>query len=504
MENDMKNNGPVLAMYSIRSKQEYIFKTNRILEVVGASTHIRDAWKYLFECAKSAEMAVQRVEEGIFKQEEIFLKFEKNCLQIVELFCGGGNETLLLDSYDSFVKLNRVFSFYLLNKCPGMIPMAVCVNATDNYNEDYKRLMSEAEIEKNKMAPGQDSFIFPFTMMDRNTFKPMTRLDSIEGKRVRYSEESYTKRIKGIEERNIDQVVKMLDDMVTNKGQENLLAVVHADGNNMGSKIMEMLGSNTSYDYCVNKMRFFTGDTAKAFGQIGLDALEKKKEELSQKVNKESALAYRVIIKDGDDMTFICNARYVMEYVIAYIEAVQEYKSEWQYSSCAGICIFHSHYPFAKAYQLAEQACDEGAKNMVHKVDEQGKPIAIEEGWVDFHYIHSGIGGSLKEIRNNHNTVDCMARPWIISGDNESVYNIESLYKLSKMTKESNISRSYIKNIGACTEESIEVGFRELQRVYDHFPKFKEDVRTLFSNEEEQLKAFYDLSEMYDLWFTEG
>lgn len=38
----------VLAQYTIRSKQEYIFRTNRMVEIAGASENISQSWNILF------------------------------------------------------------------------------------------------------------------------------------------------------------------------------------------------------------------------------------------------------------------------------------------------------------------------------------------------------------------------------------------------------------------------------------------------------------------------
>ena len=499
---------PVLSQYTIRSKQEYIFKTNKIVEIAGASSHIRDAWDYLFTCAEKLGKKTKRQSGDKYDHKEVLSKFEDGSLQMIELFCGGGNETILFDCKDTYLEVNREFSYYLLKECPGMIPMATCVEASDDYKADYQRLMAQAEYEKNRMISGQDTFILPFSMMDRDIFKPMTKLVSMDGKPKYYSDESLSKREKGIKERNKDDSIKKLDYMVTKKGDESLLAVVHADGNNMGSKIMGMLDGKTSYDECVNTMRVFTAETANVFSVHGLKAVENKKNELeNRKKLKKEKLAYRVIIKDGDDMTFICNARYVMEYVEAYIKAVQEYEADFNYSSCAGICIFHSHYPFSQAYSIAEQACDGEAKIMVHKVDDNGKVIPVEEGWVDFHYIHSGIGGNLQEIRQRQKTTNCMARPWMVAGKSDSVYKIDSLYEMDRMIKKRQISRSTIKTIGELAEESKEIGLRELNKLYNRLEKddtLKAEMEKLFGCVENQLKAFYDYAEVYDLWFNDG
>ena len=56
----------------------------------------------------------------------------------------------------------------------------------------------------------------------------------------------------------------------------------------------------------------------------------------------------------------------------------------------------------ARAYTLAEQACD-NAKKPVHETH-------AEECWLDFHYLHSGIDGNLDNIRSWQKTDAQMAR----------------------------------------------------------------------------------------------
>ena len=163
----------ILAQYTIRSKQDYIFRTNRIVEITGASEIISNSWEILFQQAERLGKKVKRVSEKMeFRMEEIEALFRKNELHMVELFCGGGNETVLFDSLETYKEVNKVFSRYLLEHCPGMIPMVVQCEYTGNYREDYENLMLQSDREKNKMIPGQSSFILPFSMMDRNIFQP--------------------------------------------------------------------------------------------------------------------------------------------------------------------------------------------------------------------------------------------------------------------------------------------------------------------------------------------
>lgn len=496
----------VLAQYTIRSKQEYIFRTNRMVEIAGASENISQSWNILFNQADEIDKKLRRVSENTpFCMEDVKRLFDEQKLNGIELFCGGGNDTVLYDSIETYLEVNKAFSRFLLENYPGMIPMAVACEYSGDYDKDYANLMKQSEIEKNKMISGQSDFILPFSMMDRTTFQPYSDIINIAGSSVRVTDEAKAKRKAGLKIREQDEKVKLLDDLITKKGEESLLAVVHADGNNMGSKISEMLTDKKDYDSCVNIMREFTADTAKAFGKSGLDAMQKCQQQLKEEYKDkydEKVFFFRKIIADGDDMTFVCNARFVMDYVRAYLEAVQNYNNKeekgWRYSSCAGICIFHSHYPFARAYSLAEQACDSAKKN-VH-----GECIK-EESWIDFHYIHNGVGGDLEQIREHQGVTGCMARPWRIDTKvNTDRKNYNTLQILADIMKENGVSRSDIKTIGSELEDSYSYGKFELNRVYGHHRNLQNEIKEKLKidKEEDLLPIIYDLSEVYDLWFV--
>ena len=191
-----------------------------------------------------------------------------------------------------------------------------------------------------------------------------------------------------------------------------------------------------------------------------------------------------------------------MDYVKAYLDAVKKHKekkqSEWEYSSCAGICIFHSHYPFAKAYSLAEQACD-SAKQKVH-----GSEVK-EESWIDFHYIHNGVGGNLEQIREQQGVAECMARPWRMdetkTGEKD---NYRQLIHLANVLKHEKVSRSDIKTIGAEVEDGFSFGAKELIRVCGHHKTLKESLgyKDEIDDMNQLLRMIYDLAEVYDLWFA--
>ena len=515
---------PILAQYTIRSKQDYIFRTNRLLEIVGASAIIANSFDLLFACAEQCGLRTSR-EKGEFHMAETLQAFENGALDMSELFIGGGNDTVLFKDRETCRKVNERFSYRLLKEYPGLLPMYVGVPIKEKegayqYREDYARLMAAADIEKNRMAPSRGRYALPFARTDRSTFQPLAIKTSREGEERWLSDEAYAKfRFGMADEKNADDS-RYLDRLTTEHGEESLLAIVHADGNNMGAKIQKKLGGNTDYDTCVTVMRRFTKDIDAAFSKHGREALEKRREELKRAYPqlKDRSFAVRWIVSDGDDATFICNARLARELTEAYLRGVAEYRSaddpQERYSSCAGICIFHSHYPFARAYDLAEQACD-NAKRPVHDsaVAADGSPQKpLEQAWLDFHYIHSGVGGDLDEIRSLHQTKNCMARPWLVCGDQGGGADkeIRKLDELARVLREGKVSRSNIKTLGAIYEADTAQGELEWDRICYHaktiygIADLDRRVKPLFSGRQDMMRAMYDLSEILDLWYRKG
>ena len=105
----------ILAQYTIRSKQEYIFRSNRMAEMIGASDHISKSWEILFEQAEKTGKKVRRLsEQKRFDIDEVKAAFKNHALHMVDLFQGGGNDTVLFDSKESYLEVNRQFSYYLM------------------------------------------------------------------------------------------------------------------------------------------------------------------------------------------------------------------------------------------------------------------------------------------------------------------------------------------------------------------------------------------------------
>ena len=494
---------PYLGYYTIRSKQEYIFRTNVMVEITGASILISEAFDVLFKAAdEDGLLRVRRIPKDMeerFSLQETLKAFKNGSCQMAEVFRGGGNDTVLFDSEDSFKLANACFTRRLQKECPGMIPLCVGIEVGNNgvwdYAADWGRLMTAVDSKKNSMTPMDSIAMLPFSMIDRKTFQPVAAvLPDREDREV--SAESKAKYDKGQEHNQTEQSNNELDDLVTEKGNESLLAVVHADGNGMGLKIRNRLNCSEEYDFCINQMRDFTEKTARVFAGNGRSAVE----QLAQKKQADGSkhAMVRFLICDGDDVTFVCNARYALDYTKEYLKAVQK---EQGYSSCAGICIFHSHYPFYMAYDMAEQACDSAKKKM--RGDKAESP---DESWIDFHYVHSGLNGDLNALRESQHTQKRMARPLSLGRTAANgADSVEMLDRLADLLHRLKVTRGNIKALGAALEADQQLGKNELTRIQYRTPGLEEEMNEITKNRELLLKLFYDLYEIYDLWYrTDG
>ena len=354
--------------------------------------------------------------------------------------------------------------------------------------------MRTVESEKKRMAFAAPQSMLPFSLMDRRTFQPITeRRIYADKQEEELSAEAAAKR-EAYDASYHSPDGKLLDELASDGDGRGLLAVVHADGNNMGKKIMAYLGDASRMDYnkAVTLMRTFTSETQKAFIDGPMQALD------------SDPRTVRCVIADGDDVTFVCNAKDALALTETYLKQVEAYEfrdregKRIRFSSCAGICIFHAHYPFFMAYRLAEDACD-AAKVRVHRT---GK----DESWIDFHYIHSGLAQSLDEIRAEQGTGPCMARPWRIGASEDSaVWTAEKMRQTAKLLQAQRVSRSRIKRIGAVMENDLKSTFprtqKELVLLYDRHPGVKEQLEQMAETETDLLRGLYDLYETYDLWF---
>ena len=84
----------------------------------------------------------------------------------------------------------------------------------------------------------------------------------------------------------------------------------------------------------------------------------------------------------------------------------------------------------------------------------------------------------------------------------DELYSVSKLDRLAAIMKEMQVTRSNIKAVGNAVENGKVYGSEELHRIYYRVPGLKAALLDLFADESNALKAIYDLSEVYDLWYS--
>ena len=552
----MSNSKYALAMYDVRGKQEYIFKTNKLKEIVGGSCIIRDCFKeYLFPSAEEY-MRRKAKKEGLpLSDDEVCGIYNYNDLKnepeyISEInkgkefsqkafermmqdekcaaryagevvYEGGGNFFVLYKDKETCIEINKIFTRKLLKELYTLKVLCTYIeleNGLVNFIEDRKKLY-----EKHRISEAEESVIcpvntLPFVQVDEVTSLPLTKYN--ENTRKKVSTEAEAKLAKHLDVYNEKYGEKDLDKLVTRKGEESLLAVVYIDGNNMGAKVQNVLGTETSYDQCVKKLRETSEFIQKNYVEDRIKDIDQMLEEKAKKGKKKAGK--RLVVFAGDEINLICNARDAYDIAKTYLKGLHQVSwkdSTEPCSACAGIAIFHSHAPYAQAYKVAEECCESGKtrmKKLEKAREKEGK--SKEVCYIDVHYCQKGIGMSLDDIREKE-VGGLISKPWLLDMEDEknttskmpediTIMEIEKVVEALQMIE----SRTNVKDLAVAAKLSEGAFNLEMRRIYAHQSDedIKRRMKEIFVQEDREefgqkykkyRKMIYDIVIVYDLWF---
>jgi hypothetical protein len=148
---------------------------------------------------------------------------------------------------------------------------------------------------------------------------------------------------------------------------------------------------------------------------------------LCQQAAKRKILPIRPIILGGDDITFVCDGKLGIYFAGLLMAAMAKTEIKQQpLTSCAGIAIIKTKYPFYRGYLLAEQLCANAKKQRISE--------GSNDCWLDFHIAMAGIEGPLEQIRargydNRFNQGSLLYRPLPLSGPGRNQAGLPDLIR---------------------------------------------------------------------------
>ena len=304
---------------SIQGIQEYIFATNQLKDIVGASEIIKSF-------------------------ENKFIKMVSNNGKIV--LNAAGNFKAVFELEEQMEDLVKNFTKYIMQNAYGITISQAIVEVKDKNNiskYEYKQLDDYLKIQRNKPTIPLDlaiSILEQAPKTSRPLFKHIKNAEKLDVS-THQKREKYTEWFK--EKRKENPNYKDIKEISNLSNKKNKIAVIHADGNGLGQLVPKLK----------SKISLFS----KKLDQATKEAFKKAKEGYENEI--------REAILGGDDLTVICNADIVLDFIQKYLKYFEEETSKIdelkgltdKLTACAGIAFCNDKYPFHYAVSLAEELC---------------------------------------------------------------------------------------------------------------------------------------------------
>ncbi len=346
---------------SVQGIQDFIFKTNKLQEIVGAS-----------EIVKSIQQDFVEMTGG-FKVEI--------------LMNAAGNTKALFEDEDECRKVVLLFGKKIQQKAYGITlsQAVVKIDGDVQTQKDINTLEKRLKIQRNKPSIPLDMSI---NIMKLN---PSTAKPSISSSTTDKATSQKLEAYRSIENKENTDLQKL-------SNSKNKLAVIHIDGNGLGQLIPKLKMPLSEFS-------------------VKLDKATKEAFEIAKGDKK-----LREIILGGDDVTIICNANDALNFTKEFLSAFEENTEKElnnKLTACAGIAYTNEKYPFHYAVELAETLCGVAKKHSKKLVEGSNTPAPSS---LLFYNIQSSNFQSWDKfvedeltIRNDKETIRCDFGPYYLS-----------------------------------------------------------------------------------------
>lgn len=388
---------------AVQGIQDFIFKTNELRHIVGASELVEQICTSAFdEFAKNGESVVRAAGNVKF-----IFNDEKECRNAV-----------------------REFPRKVMTMAPGITISQAVVPLDGDFGNAIDRIEMLLKEQRNKP---QRSVTYGLLGMKRanNTGLPVVKIAGKEDykdeptvqKECYVDTEGLCEKSFGISPIPKSVVAKNINDIT---GKNDWIAIIHADGNGLG-KVVQKVGKNKDI---FSRFSLELDAATKEAAQLAYRSIENK-------FTDKKIIPIRPVVLSGDDMTVIIRGDLAIAYTDAFIKAFEEKTQEHLggilrqesvfadgkdfLTACAGIAFIKSSYPFYYGYQLAEELCGYAKKDTkaIHGADSNHLPPSC----LLFHKVQDSFIISYEDIIKRELTasedLSFMAGPYYIFPQNK-------------------------------------------------------------------------------------
>ena len=516
----MNGSRHVLVMYDVRGIQEYIFRTAKLRDAIGASAIVEDIVE---DALKDAGGLGNRMQLQWYDEKNGPLDYRENEADDIQvLYIGGGNAFVVFSSRELAVRVNKRMAKYVIDKTYSLQLATAIVDKTDNYQKDFRNIRLEMDRIKENMVVSKPIGAMPVMQVEKKTGYPLTKEWKDRGKETVSSTEAKLKAEAGIEKRKLEEkgsAYSRLEKYISEKGRDSMLAVVHIDGNNMGLRIREQTESLDTYEEAVSKMREISYNINHSYKEV-FEEMENDFNTFAKKPKgKENNYFVMKVLTAGDDITYVCNASIAVatvEYFSRHISEKGMVKAsndnfQYRFSVCGGIAFFRSHFPFDIAYEVAEACCESAKRRAKDPANMDGNLIG---NWFDFQFCQNVQSMNLERIRQKEYKTaggeSLQLRPYFISVEEmhsgfdkvkEKPYTLEKLKEyVGALVDGNKMPRSFAKRL----RNTYPLGRSEAE-AFDAFLKSRGTMlpEVLYTKADgEECATFYDAAEIMDYFLT--
>lgn len=408
----------VLYLYgaAVQGIQDFIFQTNELRDIVGASELVEQICTNAFE----------EFTKGVDGEPVVM---------------AAGNIKFIFRSREDCERAVLLFPKKVMEMAPGVtISQAVVKYEIESgFGKAVDELEAKLRTQRNKKSPSIT--IGKIGMQrSRKTGRPVVFRDGQEHLDASIIEKRKYNRPLTLCEKFFGFKPKAelfsynIGDMT---GNNDWIAVIHADGNGLGA-IVQKVGKN------IADFRFFSEELDRATRKSAQEAYA----ELSEVAHflPEKPIPIRPIVLSGDDMTVICRGDLAFDLCRLFLERFEENTKilapvlkKYQVfengndhlTACAGIAFIKSSYPFYYGYDLAEDLCTRAKKDAkAGDVAQKRAPSCLM-----FHKVQDSFVVSFDEISRRELTTSTASfeyGPYYLD-EKENRFTIERLAAICAM-----------------------------------------------------------------------
>lgn len=441
---------------AVQGIQSFIFQTNKLQEIVGASELVESICDDFFK---------EEIGKANFKEENLVLG-------------AAGNIKYIFDNKEECEAFVRKFPKAVMEKAPGItISQAVVKYEVNGLNDALQDLEDKLKEQRNKVSiPYELGFMG--TERARRTggvaYKRRTKRnkgiefidEATHLKRLLgdpyYSEkyandekETLFRKISGLKSGEYDIKKDLLFE--TDDLKSSWLAVIHADGNGLGAIIQNL--NKSLKDKNDEEVRQAFRSFSIAIEKSTTKAAQNAFNAVVENQKKDNApYPIRPIVLGGDDLTVIIRADLALNFTSEFLKEFEN-QSEVNFkflkdygidgfekglTACAGIAYVKKSYPFHYAVDLADKLCSD-AKNFVKGKTEEYKGNSfvtdslVPKSALNFFKVQdSFIESSLSEMKNrvaHANGYNFNYGPYLIE-ENDSYAHVSELIDKLKIVED--------------------------------------------------------------------